>query len=169
VSHCVEQTELYEPVGPSMLLLAHPHSISLSLPHAVNCGRFCFWRRQSVFFLFVYEISREPLNGFAPNSHGRRVWSVARTSLKVTVKGQGQQGQNGIFRPLRRPACMRFMFGKTYLAFSDFCVVVAGSQQGCHALLSCTLTRGDTLRVAARQRATRQKWGRKLYSIAARL
>jgi len=24
-------------------------------------------------FLFVYEISQEPLNGFAPNSHGRRV------------------------------------------------------------------------------------------------
>jgi len=23
------------------------------LPHAVNCGRFCFWRRQSVVFLFV--------------------------------------------------------------------------------------------------------------------
>jgi len=39
-------------------------------------------------FLFVYEISREPLNGFAPNSHGRRVWSLAQTSLKVKVKGQ---------------------------------------------------------------------------------
>jgi len=24
-------------------------------------------------FLFVYEIFREPLNGFAPHSHGRRV------------------------------------------------------------------------------------------------
>jgi len=43
--------------------------------------------RQSVSFLFVYEISREPLNGFAPNSHGRRVWSLAWTSLKVKVKG----------------------------------------------------------------------------------
>jgi len=27
----------------------------------VNCGRFCFWRRQSVVFLFVYEISPELL------------------------------------------------------------------------------------------------------------
>ena len=35
-------------------------------------------------FLFVYE----PLNGFAPNSHGRRVWSLARKSLNVRVKGQ---------------------------------------------------------------------------------
>jgi len=36
-------------------------------------------------FLFVYEISRESLNGFAPNSYGRCVWSLARTSLKVKV------------------------------------------------------------------------------------
>ena len=39
-------------------------------------------------FCHVYEISREPLNGFSPNSHGRRVWSLARTSLKVKVKVQ---------------------------------------------------------------------------------
>jgi len=42
----------------------------------------------SVTFLFVYEISQEPLNGFAPNSHGRRDWSTSRTSLKVKVKGR---------------------------------------------------------------------------------
>jgi len=29
--------------------------------------------------------------GFMPNLHGRRVWSLARTSLKVVVKGQGDQ------------------------------------------------------------------------------
>ena len=39
-------------------------------------------------FLFLYEIVRESLNGFAPNSHGRRVWFLAWTSLKVKVKGQ---------------------------------------------------------------------------------
>jgi len=38
-----------------------------------------------VTFLFAYEISRELLNGFAPNSQGRRVWSLARTGLKVKV------------------------------------------------------------------------------------
>ena len=43
----------------------------------------------SVTFLFVYEILREPLNGFAPNSHGRRVWSLARTSLKVKINFGG--------------------------------------------------------------------------------
>ena len=46
-------------------------------------------------FLFVYEISREPLNGFVLNSHGRRVWSLARTSLKVKVT----RDKNDIFGP----------------------------------------------------------------------
>jgi len=55
-------------------------------------------------FLFVYEISREPLNGFAPNSHERRVLSLTRTSLNVRVKGQGHHGQKRHFRPFRRPA-----------------------------------------------------------------
>ena len=40
----------------------------------------------SLTFLFVYEISHELLNGFAPNSHGRLVWSLAQTSLNVKVK-----------------------------------------------------------------------------------
>jgi len=59
--------------------------------------------------LFAYEISLEPLNGFAPNSNGRRVWSLIRTSLKVKVKVQGHQGQkNSIFQPFRQPACGLF-------------------------------------------------------------
>jgi len=60
----------------------------------------------------VYEIhvSREPMNGFAPNSHGRRAWFLAQVSLKVNVKGQRSKvkvsrDNNGIFRPFRRPAC----------------------------------------------------------------
>jgi len=75
------------------------------LPHAVNCGRFCFWSRQSVvFFLFVYEISLEPLNRSAPNSYGRHVLSLAWTSLKV--KGQGNQAQKQHFLALS-VACMQ--------------------------------------------------------------
>ena len=31
---------------------------------------------------------QEPLNGFAPNLHGRRVWSFARTTLNVKLKSQ---------------------------------------------------------------------------------
>jgi len=49
--------------------------------------------------LFVYEISRKLLNRFVPNSHGRHVWCLTRTSLNVKVKGQGQQGQS--FSPLK--------------------------------------------------------------------
>jgi len=47
-------------------------------------------------FLFVYEISRQQLNGFA-STHRRRVWSLAWTSLKVKLKGQGHQGQKMAF------------------------------------------------------------------------
>jgi len=39
------------------------------------------------------------LKGFAPNSHGRHVWSLVWTSLTVEVKGQGRWGQNIIFGP----------------------------------------------------------------------
>ena len=51
----------------------------------------------SVTFLFLYEISQELLNGFVPNSQGRRVWSLTRTSLSVKVKGQGHWGQKTTF------------------------------------------------------------------------
>jgi len=47
------------------------------------------WSCLAVTFLFVYEISPESLNGFAPNSHGRHVWSLARTSMKVKVNFGG--------------------------------------------------------------------------------
>ena len=47
--------------------------------------------------LLFCEISWEPLNGFAPNSHRRHIWSFARMSLKVKVKGQGHQGQKTAF------------------------------------------------------------------------
>ena len=74
------------------------------LPHAVNCGRFCFWRRQSVVFCLSRNI---PLNGFAPDSYGRRAWPLARVCLKVKVKSQRSRSpgtQNDIFRPFRRLA-----------------------------------------------------------------
>jgi len=57
-------------------------------------GEVCYLRLPCVVnavcdFLFVYEISPEPLNGFAPNSQGRRAWSLVRTSLKVKVNFGG--------------------------------------------------------------------------------
>jgi len=67
-------------------------------------------------------MSREPLNGFAPNSHGTRVWSLARTSLNLKVKVKGQRLKVMVTRDkkrhfpviFRRPACG--LFGKTSLA-----------------------------------------------------
>jgi len=73
--------------------------------------------------LFVYEISPEPLNRFAPNSHGRRVWSLPQMSLKVKVKAQRHQGQN--FLALLA-ACMWFVFGKTFLGFNCCCCSCCG-------------------------------------------
>jgi len=90
----------------TMVLLYYTVVHSRFLPHAVNCGQFCFWSCQSVtarsklrkvpflalsdffIFLFVHQIPREPLNWFAPNWRRRRVWSFARTSLNAKVKGQ---------------------------------------------------------------------------------
>ena len=67
--------------------------IKFDLPLITACSELCkvLFLALSVTFLFVCQISLEPLNGFAPNSHGRRVWSLARRSL------------------------IRFMFGKTSL------------------------------------------------------
>jgi len=49
------------------------------------------------FVLFVNQMSQGSLNGFAPNSHRRRIWSLSGTSLNVKVKGQGHQGQKTAF------------------------------------------------------------------------
>ena len=56
----------------------------------------------------------KPLNGFAANSHGRCVWLLARTSLKVT--------------------CVRFMFGKTWPATHQYpkpCQISSMSAKRC--------------------------------------
>jgi len=60
-------------------------------------------------FLFVYEISREPLNGFTPNSQGRLL--VPR-SVDFECQVQGHQGQKTAFSALS-VACERFVCGKT--------------------------------------------------------
>jgi len=57
----------------------------------------------SMTFLFVNQISRELLNRFASNSHGRRVWSLAGMSLNTKVKGQGHQGQKCAVRSHHTP------------------------------------------------------------------
>ena len=82
------------------------HSIILIITTRSELRKILFWR-WCWLFLFVHEVSREPLNGFTPNSQGRHVWSLAslgrvwmsRAKVKVT------RDKNGIFRPFRRPAC----------------------------------------------------------------
>ena len=77
-----------------------------SLLHAVNCERFCFWRHHFVVFCLCMKYLGEPLNGFEPYSHGRRLWSLARMSLKVKVKRSRSPGTKTIFfRLFRQPAC----------------------------------------------------------------
>jgi len=61
--------------------------------HLCSAGRPSRWALAHILVLFVFcllvtHISRERLNGFAPNSQGRRAWSLARSNLKVNVKGQ---------------------------------------------------------------------------------
>jgi len=105
------------------------HFRNLSADREFSAGRCLFavstyyrtqWTAQGSFltfsavcdFLFVYKISREPLNGFTPNSHRRRVWSLAWMSLNIKVKGQRSPGTKLHF-PALSAACMRFVFGKT--------------------------------------------------------
>jgi len=47
----------------------------------------------------VNQISRERLNQFAPNSQGRRAWSLAWISLNVKVKGKGHQQKTRLALP----------------------------------------------------------------------
>jgi len=76
-------------------------------------------------FFFVHEISREPLNGSVPNSHERRVWSLAPTSFKVKSKVKIIRDKKRYFSALSA-ACVGFMFGKTSLASSYFRVLAHG-------------------------------------------
>ena len=62
--------------------------------HSVDCIRLCFGTVCD--FLFVCEISLEPLNGFALNSQGRRVWSLAWMSLNVNGQGHHRE-KSGVF------------------------------------------------------------------------
>jgi len=89
----------------------------LILLDAMNCVRFCFLAL-SVTLLFMYEISWEPLNRFAPNSHGRHVWSLARTSLNVKVKGQGHQTQRS-----RLPETKKWHFFGPFSRLHAVCLV----------------------------------------------
>ena len=82
------------------------------LPQAVNCGRFCFWRRQSVFFVCVWNISD------VHQIHSKDVFgpSLGRVGMSRS-KAKVIRGKKRHFSALLA-AYVRFMFGKTCLASS---------------------------------------------------
>ena len=98
-------------------------------------------------FLFVYEIPREPLNGFAPISEERRVWSLARASLNVKskVRGQGHQGQKRAaysHHPRQRrngPFCC--MTHCNALAANNFMQQQTGPSRRCRAVILAACVR----------------------------
>ena len=51
-------------------------------------------------YLFVYKISLDLLNQFVPNSHGKRIWYLDRTSLNVKVT-RSKKAFSGPFGGLR--------------------------------------------------------------------
>jgi len=71
-----------------------PHSSWLYLLlHAVSCGWFCFWHHQSVIFLFVYEISQEPVK------FTRKMCLVPRSVEFGGQKSRSPGTKNDIFSP----------------------------------------------------------------------
>jgi len=90
------------------------HVLSVSLPHAVNYRRFCFWRRQScVFFVCV--------------------WNVLGNYPSDKFEDQGQRDSHSIFRPFQQPT--RSLFGKTSLASS----IILRSKVDIHWVLYCNV------------------------------
>jgi len=60
------------------------------------------------------------LNGYAPNSQGRRVWSLARKTLNVKVEGQRSRSlwtKTVFFGPFGGLRAAQPIFGKTSLAY----------------------------------------------------
>jgi len=83
----------------------------LFLPHAVNCGRFCFDAFSLCFFVCVWNISETAERICAKFT--RNTCSVPRSDK---CEGQGQRSRspgrdkNGIFLPFRRFACGNLPF-----------------------------------------------------------
>jgi len=90
-----------------------------------------------VTFVCVYEISRESLNGFAPNSQeyvfGPSLGRVWRSRSKVKDQRSRSPGAKRHLSDLSA-ACVRFMYGKTSLASS-----YSSFYWATHMLARCTL------------------------------
>ena len=107
-------------LGPGHIVLdgdSAPHSSPSPLLAHAYCGQtVAFLSNCWALVLFVYEISPELLNGFAPNSHGRRL--VPRSD-----EFEGHQDKKTAFFGPSRPVW--FMFGITSLASSFLWIFVS--------------------------------------------
>jgi len=109
--------DLLETAGQPRLIRSLNIYVWSILPHAVNCGRFCFWRRQYGFFMFVYEISP----GTAEQICAKFTRKMCLVPRLDEFESQGQRSRsprtNTAFLALSAVR-MQFMFGKTSLASS---------------------------------------------------
>jgi len=99
--------------------------------------------------LFVYEISRELLNGFKQNLQGRRVWSLAGTSLKVKVNFGGLHAVyvwKNVFAVVLFSSTTELLNGGallplrqlSYASGLDVLVFIRAVNKGCLILFCCT-------------------------------
>jgi len=121
------------------------------LLHAVNCGRFCFWLRQSVVFVYVRNIS-----GTAERIYAKITLKTCMVSRSEEFEGQGHQGQRMAFFSLL-VACVQFVFGKTSVGCSErrpqsLLFYSPFLQENVHypivcVFFSCTCSKGEYLKI----------------------
>jgi len=82
----------------------------------------------------------ETAKGFAPNSKRRRIWSLARTSFNVKVKGQGHQGQKRSLHSHHHPAATEWN-----AAADETVPSLPGGDFGCLRAVLCLVKRSLAL------------------------
>ena len=95
VNYCINYSQPSSTFSPTISIM-NAHMLILTI--ITTCSQLwkvLFLASSVCLFLFVYEISQELLNRFAPNSHRRCVWSLTHTSLKVKVKGKVTRESTG--------------------------------------------------------------------------
>jgi len=117
-------TELFDLLTQEMVASVNNGSFHRSrfslLPHALNCRTFCFWRRQSVFCLYMKYLGNrwtDLHHIHTEDEFGHSLGRVWRSESKFI--GQGRQGHKTAFSALPA-ACVQFMFGKHILPLVFF-------------------------------------------------
>jgi len=88
------------------------------LPHAVNCGRFCFWRRPSMVVFFRLCMKYSETAELICAKFTRKTCLAPRSD---ELEGQGHRSRSSWTKrhfSALSTACVRFMFAKTFVASS---------------------------------------------------